>query len=1094
MRTALRLAILATFSPLAIFAQSEDWFFNSYDTIMAGNEMHNREAYDSAITMYEKIHPGDTNYDMALYEKAASLYTAERYDEAIAICRQGLKRNSPYSAQYYSNLGNALDNLDRSEDAQAVYDSGIAQFPGSHLLYYNRAVMHINKERIKEGVADLKKAIELNPYHASSHLQLADLCIRSGHYTQALMAAGYFFIIEPASGRSNSVLSFLNSAVSEKNDYDAVDYNFDPNKTYSRSDRLIASYAALGDNYEIDSDVGYPLAKQMHLAFSQAAKVKSEKGFFELYYLPYFKELMADEERFEMFSYLMSASIEAEYFQSVIGKNIDDIKELMAWNSEFLTTHHERHILGYEPGAPEVYYIFHEGTSGLSGRQLLDEQGKPTDDYEFYYTGGQISGYGKLNENNHYEGEVKLYHRNGELRKVSTYVDGDLEGESREYNDKGAPSIFATYKNNVLNGPATIFYSHGAKSRVFTFKDGVSIDSMYTYFANGQLQARIPQVEGKDNGLATFYHENGKLLSKITFKDDERSGPAEFYYPNGQLKVKANYNEEGLFDGHYLYYHSNGQLHEEGDYIAGIQIGNWKTYDPTGHLIREVNFDESGKKTGTEAYFDHKGRKTELFRYKKEEVIYYEGYDLNGAVQISAEEKKGKINYKELSLYGTKIQEGVFDEDHRIGTWTRYNQYGVKTFDMEYNEEGQLINMYNEYHAATGKLADWTTYKNDTIHGPFGHKYINEQVNLEGTFVNGEREGLYREYYFDGTLEEERYYVNGSINGPRKYFAPNGDLYRVEHYDMGTIIGMDTYWEGELVRHDDFGNPLEALVSYYPNGKKYSEINRTGTQFQGSALYYYGTGQLEVEGMFTDGTQDGTWKYYHPNGQLSRMATYNLGKPVGEILTYYPNGKVSGKTQHLEGEIHGANLDYSEEGILTDSLNYWYGTIDGDRYFYTETGELQHVRVYDLGKIIGWRKLNSNGSVGDFVALEEGTGKVKALYPNGKTAIEYELNYGQIVGSYTSYYSNGQAEMELSYENDNYQGEQRYYYSNGQLMRSVMYQDGFLNGKETRYHANGQMSRETTWLSGDKHGIEKHYDENGNLLAEYTYFSNDLYE
>ncbi len=1094
LKTAYRLVLLTILSPVALFAQSEDWFFHSYDTIISGIEMHDRESYDSALTMYEKIHPGDTNYDMALYERALTLYAAERYEEAIAICREGLKTNSRFSSQFIVNLGNALDDMDRTEEAQAVYDSGIAMFPGSHSLYYNRAIMHLAKGRDKEGVADLMKAIEMNPYHASSHFQLANLCARNGNYTQALMAAGYYFIIEPASGRSHAILSLFNSAVSEKNDFEAVDYDFDPDGTYSRSDRLIASYAALRDNYEVDSDVDYPLVKQMHLAFTQAQKAKNKKGFFELYYLPYYQALMEDEERFEMFSYLMSASIESDYYQRIVSKNIDDIKELISWNSDFLTTHHERHILGYEAGAPEVYYIFHEGTDGLSGRQLLDESGKPTQDYEFYFTGGAVSAHGKLNENNRYDGEVTFYHRNGKVRKEATYVDGDLEGESREYNDRGAPSLFATYKLNTLDGPATVFYSHGAKSRVFNFTDGVPTDTMYMYFANGQLQARIPQQEGKDNGLATFYHENGSLLSKINFKNDERSGPAEFYYPNGQLKVKTTYNDEGLYDGHYQYYHSNGELYEEGDYIEGVQIGNWKTFDATGNLIREVNFDEGGKKTGTEAYFDNKGRKTELFRYKKEELEYYEGYDLEGNVQISAEEKRGKINYREMSLYGTLIQEGTIDADKRVGRWISYNDYGVKSSEREYNEEGENIGEIVEYFAVNGKRSAWSTYNLDTLHGPFGEYYLNGQLQNEGIYYDGDRQGLYREYYMDGTLASERYYVNGKINGPRKYYAVDGELSRIEYFDMGTIIRIENYYQGKMTSGKDYSNPLETLIAYYPNGKKYFEINRTGTHYQGKAQWFYGNGGMEVDGQFTDGLQDGTWKYYYPNGQMSREAHYDLGTNIGELVTYYRDGTVSGKFSYLEGEIHGPNVDYSEEGIMTDSLNYWYGNIDSDRYFYTETGELQHIRVYDLGKIIGWRKLNADGSAGEFVEIKEGTAKIKANFPNGKTAIEYELKAGEIVGSYTSYYPNGQIEMKLNYKDGEYNGEQLYYYPDGTVMRRVNYNNGMLEGTETYYHPNGKVYRELNWMLDKKHGKEKQYDENGNLLAEYTFYSNDLYE
>jgi len=1085
--------MVALLSSNVLSAQSETWFFNSADTISLGIEMHDRESYDSAIAMYEKIHPGDTNYDLALYEKALSLYTAERYEEAIAICRNALKTSNIYNSEFIVNLGNALDELDRPEDAQAVYDSGIAMFPGSHALYYNRAIMHLQKERWEEGIADLKKAIELNPFHASSHFQLGNLALRNGNYTQALMCAGYFFINEPASGRTNAVLGIFNEVVSEKTDLEPIDYDFDPNGVYKRSDRLIASYAALRDNYEIEGDARFPMMKQMYLAMDQIKKIKGKKDFFSMYYLPYYQKVMA-EDLFEPYSYLLSVSIENEYYQNLVMKNIEEVKELIDWNNTHLRDYHGVHPLGYTAGGEMVEYFFKDGNDGLSGRQLLDENGKATRNFEFYYNGGAVSSQGRLNPDSKFDGEVTFFHANGKTRKIANYSNGDLQGLSKEFNEEGAPSVFATYTDNSLNGPATVFYSHGSKQREFNFVDGKPVDTIYLYFRNGGLQAAIPQQDGEDNGLGTFYHEDGSLLSKITLKNDERTGPAEFYYPNGQLKLKTSYNEEGEFSGHYQFYHSNGQLQEEGDYIDGVRISNWKTYDPIGNLIREVNFDESGKKTGTETYYDSKGRKTEMFEYKREELVYYETYDFDGQIQVSAKAKRGKINYQELSLDGTLTEEGVFDEDKRIGTWKEYTIYGALFDETSYTEEGEIDGMYKQFFSATGELEDWTSYKRDTLHGPFGSMHFNGQVKSEGTYYNGDRNGLYRVYYNNGQIETERYYVKGKINGPYKFFAPNGDLMRVEYYNMGTIIKIENYWEGALTSSLEFETAMDNLVAKYPNGKTYYDISRTGSRFQGPAKWYYGNGQLEVEGNFVDGSQDGKWTYYFPNGQISRINEYELGDPVGSRVIYHLNGEISETFAFLEGEFHGPNVEYNDRGIRTDSVSYVNGKLDGNRYFYSETGELQHVRVYDLGKIIGWRPVLENGALGDLVEIKDGTATVKASYPNGQVAFEYTMDKGDFRGTYTTYYSNGQVETQLNYEDDYYQGVQIAYYENGQKMRETNYVDGMREGVQRYYHPNGQLAREITWLAGDKQGPEKHYDENGNLLAEYLFHGDDLYE
>lgn len=1093
MKTAYRLVILTILSPIALLAQNQTWFISPIDTIIAGIDMHDREAYDSAIAMFDQIHPGDTLYELAQYEKSLSLFHAERYEEAIRLARKGMKSDNRYKVEYFVNLGNALDELDRAEEAQAVYDSGIALFPGSNALYYNRAVMHLKKDRDQEAVADLYKAIELNPFHATSHYQLANLCLQNGNNTQALMALGYFFLIEPASARANGVLGMFNNALSEKTDLDPINFDFDPDKTYARSDRLISSYAALRDGYDNETDANFPLMKQMHLALRQIEKLKGKKDFFAMYYLPYYQAMLA-EDYFESFSYLLSASIETPYYQNLLAKHLSDIKDLISWNSEFLTKHHEEHLLGYQDGAPTVKYILHEGSSGLAGKQLLDENGQLTDNYEFYHKGGAISAYGKLNADNLYEGKVISYHSNGEVSKEANYVNGDLKGEFKEYNERSVLILQANYEANLLDGPAMVYYSHGAKMRSFTFEDGVPIDTVYNFYANGQMESKIPKQNGVDQGQGIFYHENGALMSKITFKNDERNGPAEFYYPNGQLKVATTYNEEGYYNGHYKYYHSNGQLQEEGDYIAGIKSGNWKTFDATGTLVSEVNFDEGGKKTGTETFYDHKGRKTVMYQYKKEELVYYENYDDKGNIQLSAKAKRGKTDYKELSLDGTLLREGLFDVTLRVGLWKQYDTYGLKLSETEYSEEGRTINESKTFFPHNGEVSYWTTYKNDTMHGPFGSNFANGKTEYKGIIINDKRSGLYEGYWSNGQLREDRYYVGGDLNGPRKFYDPEGNLSMIEYYDMGVVYRIETYHDGKMVQFYDSPNLLEPIKAYYPSGKLAYSINRTGMHNQGKATWYYGNGQIETEGNFVDGLQDGVWSYYYPNGQLSRIMHYELGKLVGENKAYSREGQLTQIYSYLEGEMHGPKLDYSDEGVLTDSTNFWYGAMDGERHFFNEAGDLQHVRVYDNGKIIGWRNLNSDGSLSEIIAIENGTAQIKGLYPNGNTALEYQIDHGEFTGQYNSFYADGSKEMELNYKETNYIGEQRYYFPNGAPMNIVYYEEGVLNGMETYYYPNGKVKMEVSWKAGIKHGPEKHYDENGNLLAQYRYVNGDIYE
>jgi len=1096
LKTAYRFLLVVCLAPLSNYAQSENWHFNSLDTIRAGIEMHDRESYDSAITMFNKIHPGDTNYALAIYEKAFSSSLAGYHEEALALGRQGYALNSNLNVQFATIIGNSLDDLDRSEEAEAVYDSAIAVYPGSALLYYNRGVTHTKKERWDQGIKDFKKAIELNPYHASSHYQLANLAMRNGNFTQALLSLGYFFIAEPSSNRSLAILQDFNTALSEKTEFEAIDYDFDPEGTYSKSDRLIKSYAALRDAYEIDSEANYPMMKQMHLAIHQSVKLRNKSDFWAMYYLPYYKQLVK-EDLFETYSHLVSVSIQNEFFQDLTRDNLSEIKELVTWNSDFIKNHHGLHPIGYEKGAEEIKFYFFDGTDGISARGKVDKDENPTGVYEFYYDDGSISGSGELNSEGQKIGEHKSYHPNGELKQVAIYKDGKLNGLSTEYYDNGATYAIVEFSEGNLNGPATIHHTHGAKHREFTFKDNVAVDTLFVYHNNGQLQAKLPQKEGTDNGLATFFHEDGNLLSNINFKDGKRTGPAEFFYPNGQLDVKAVYNDEGNYDGEYESYHANGQLHEKGIYVDGIRTGKWKTYNPDGKLIAERSLDERGKKTGTEIYYDDKGRKTELFEYKKEEIVFYEDYNLKGEVQSSGKDKRGELDYKDFDLYGSLTREGIFDETHRIGLWKEYDQYGNLIREISYSEDGEYDGDNIDYFAYLNGEQQYSvhSYNLDTLHGPFVYYYASGKESTQGTYYNGKRDGLCKSYYPNGKVNSEFYYVNGEYNGPRKYFDPEGNLRRIEYYKEGTITRMESYYNDSIADVADMKDPLKTLSLKYPNGQLIFEIERTGAQFQGSAKWYYGNGQLEIESSYVDGNRDGKRVEYYPNGKKRSEGFYDLGRKVGEWKYYHDNGQLEEVVTYVEGEIHGPNAEYNPEGIRVDSLNYVFDDLDGNRYFYSEEGELQHVRVYDLDKIIGWRKVNKDGSLSDIIPIENGTAAIKAYYPNGKLAMEYTLEKGYFTEApYKTYYSSGQIESEIQHKNGLNNGWSRSYYPTGKLKSEVEYIDGYKNGVEKEYHANGQLARETSWVYGEVHGSVKTYDESGKLLSNYLYVADDLYE
>ncbi|NLX24386.1 MAG: tetratricopeptide repeat protein, partial [Lentisphaerae bacterium] len=66
--------------------------------------LHDSGRYEEAIARYKTIPPRDTAYTQMLSELALTYDANEQYDEAIATCREALKRPGRYEAHLLRTL------------------------------------------------------------------------------------------------------------------------------------------------------------------------------------------------------------------------------------------------------------------------------------------------------------------------------------------------------------------------------------------------------------------------------------------------------------------------------------------------------------------------------------------------------------------------------------------------------------------------------------------------------------------------------------------------------------------------------------------------------------------------------------------------------------------------------------------------------------------------------------------------------------------------------------------------------------------------------------------------------------------------------
>jgi hypothetical protein len=152
--------------------------------------------------------------------------------------------------------------------------------------------------------------------------------------------------------------------------------------------------------------------------------------------------------------------------------------------------------------------------------------------------------------------------------------------------------------------------------------------------------------------------------------------------------------------------------------------------------------------------------------------------------------------------------------------------------------------------APRGALADVAQPDSGSEERTHPLKIDKDKYDNDGRLKNG----VYKEYFKDGTLSCAGKYSHGEKAGQWKYYLRNGVLRAIGRYSGGKMTGE---WK-----------------------------------------WYRENGKLMQTGSFEDEKKVGIWKRYHRNGALYDEGEYVNDKKAGEWRTYDANGKLTKATHH----------------------------------------------------------------------------------------------------------------------------------------------------------------------------------------------------
>jgi len=177
---------------------------------------------------------------------------------------------------------------------------------------------------------------------------------------------------------------------------------------------------------------------------------------------------------------------------------------------------------------------------------------------------------------------------------------------------------------------------------------------------------------------------------------------------------------------------------------------------------------------------------------------------------------------------------------------------------------------------------------------PYTGKIIHEKndfITESGELKNGKKIGLWIDTYNDsGILERKREYKNGAIkDGLRKNYHWNGRLWNRINYTNGKMNGL---WE----EFHDNGLPSMRVIMidgeangiwevFNKDGSLYYSINyKNGSPVDGLKKFYRKNGEVKFEGNFLNGERDGAWRFFKDDNSLEKTIIYKEGKNIFQII------------------------------------------------------------------------------------------------------------------------------------------------------------------------------------------------------------------
>jgi len=348
-----RIILLIVFPILCntLFGQQKE---GAEKLVEEGIAYHDKGDFEGAIDKYDKALKLDEHNLLALAEKAMSLLSLQKYDEAIENCQRAIEkhRGEKTLKSVYVTYGNAYDGLKKTDKSLEIYNEGINLFPDFFMLYFNKGITLFSIKKYDEAIICFQKSAYLNPKHASSHNALGRLLNATDQRIPSLFAISRFLILEPQTKRAKENLAFLQTIMNanvEKSGKNSINITLSKSmlsdtsndgkakeNSFTSTDLILSLSAALDfdKKNKKKTDVEQFIRKFETVCASLKESQNKNYGFYWDYYVPYFME-MKEKNFIETFAYIAFATSNNPEVDKWLKENKKEIDTFYEWSSNF---------------------------------------------------------------------------------------------------------------------------------------------------------------------------------------------------------------------------------------------------------------------------------------------------------------------------------------------------------------------------------------------------------------------------------------------------------------------------------------------------------------------------------------------------------------------------------------------------------------------------------------------------------------------------------------------------------------------------------------------------------------------------------------